>query len=183
MLGCYRFFSVRIRLGRSRRFPLVSRCGGAAALRRDATRRRGARFSGEPIRIALLDRNPLIRQALTALLGRDPRIHLVGDSNDLERCIRYATHRGAQVVLLSAEQDAAVVNQQIASLAALPIGAHVIVVNGEQRPEDVRDAFRAGAFGYLPWSASVTELIEMVADGLSYVLPTTARVMWTHGCS
>lgn len=152
----------------------------AAALRHDATRRRGARFSGEPIRIAVLDRNPLIRQALTALLGRDPRIHLVGDSHDLERCISYATHRGAQVVLLSAEQDAAVVNQQIASLAKLPIGAHVIVLNGEQRPEDVRDAFRAGAFGYLPWSASVSELIEaieMVADGMSYVLPTTAKAL------
>jgi two-component system response regulator NreC len=56
----------------------------------------------------------------------------------------------------------------------------VIVLNGEQRPEEVLEAFRAGAFGYLPWSASVNELIEaieMVADGMSYVLPTTAKAL------
>lgn len=152
----------------------------AAALRSDSTRRRGARFTGEPIRIAILDRNQLMRQALTALLARDPRIHLVGDSCEVEQCITYATDRAAQVVLLPAEPDSAVVIRQIAKLAALPLGPHVIVLNGEQRPEKVLEAFRAGAFGYLPWSASVTELIEaieMVADGMSYVLPTTAKVL------
>ena len=152
----------------------------AAALLSDSTRRRGARFTGEPIRIAVLDRNQLMRQALTALLARDPRIHLVGDSPDLEQCINYATHRAAQVVLLSADPDSATVIRQTTALAALPLGPHVIVLNGEQRPDEVLEAFRAGAFGYLPWSASVTELIEaieMVADGMSYVLPTTAKAL------
>lgn len=154
----------------------------AAALLSESTRRRGARFTGEPIRIAILDRNQLVRQALTALLARDPRIHLVGDSSDLEQCISYATHRAAQVVLLSAEPDSAVVARQIAALTALPQGAHVIVLNDDQRSDEVLGAFRAGAFGYLPWSASVTELmeaIEMVADGMSYLLPTTAKALAT----
>lgn len=163
-------------------FPVESPDALAAALLRDSTRRRGARFTGEPIRIAILDRNQLMRQALSALLARDPRIHLVGDSYDLEQCIEYATHRGAQVVLLSAEPDSAAVIHQISALTALPLAPHVIVLNGEQRPEEVLDAFRAGAFGYLPWSASSTELIEaieMVADGMSYVLPTTAKALAT----
>ncbi|WP_411278916.1 LuxR C-terminal-related transcriptional regulator [Gemmatimonas sp.] len=152
----------------------------AAALLSDSSRRRGARFTGEPIRIAVLDRNQLMRQALTALLARDPRIHLVGDSCELEHCINYATDRATQVVLLAAEPDSAVVIRQITAIAALPLGPHVIVLNGEQRPEKVLEAFRAGAFGYLPWSASVTDLIEaieMVADGMSYVLPTTAKAL------
>lgn len=162
--------------------PAESSDALAAALLSDATRRRGARFPGEPIRIAILDRNQLMRQALTALLARDPRIQLVGDSCDLEQCITYATHRAAQVVLLSAEPDSAAVIRQIRALAVLPLGPHVIVLNREQRSDDVLNAFRAGAFGYLPWSASVTELIEaigMVADGMSYVLPTTAKALAT----
>lgn len=72
--------------------------------------------------------------------------------------------------------------RQVGALAALPLGLHVIVLNSEQQPDEVLDAFRAGAFGYLPWSASVTELIEaieMVADGMSYVLPTTAKALAT----
>jgi len=153
-----------------------------AALLRDSIRRRGVRVTGEPIRIAVLDRNQLIRQALIALLARDARIHLVGDSCDLDRCVDFATHGAAQVVLLSAEQGSADVIRQIATLAALPLGPHVIVLNGEQRPETVLDAFRAGAFGYLPWSASGAELIEaieVVADGMSYVLPTTAKALAT----
>jgi DNA-binding NarL/FixJ family response regulator len=163
-------------------FPVESPDALAAALLSDSTRRRGARFTGEPIRIAVLDRNQLMRQALSALLARDPRIHMVGDSSDLEQCINYATHRAAQVVLLSAEPDSATVIRQITALAALPLGPHVIVLNGEQQPDEVLEAFRAGAYGYLPWSASVTELIEaieMVADGMSYVLPTTAKALAT----
>ena len=155
----------------------------AAALLSDSTRRRGARFTGEPIRIAILDRNQLMRQALTALLARDLRIHLVGDSCDLENCIDFAIHRGAQMVLLSAGPDAKIVIRQISALAALPLGPHVLVLNGEQRPEEVLDAFRAGAFGCLPWSASVTELIDaiaMVANGMSYVQPTTAKALATQ---
>ncbi len=162
--------------------PVESPDALAAALLSDSTRRRGARFTGEPIRVAVLDRHQLLRQALTALLARDPRIHLVGDSCALEQCIDYAKHRAAQVVLLSAEPDDAVVLRQITALSTLPLGPHVIVLNGEQRPETVLDAFRAGAFGYLPWSASGAELIEaieMVADGMSYVLPTTAKALAT----
>ncbi len=158
----------------------------AAVLLSDSTRRRGARFTGEPIRTAVLDQNQLMRQALTSLLARDPRIHLVGDSCDLDQCINFATHRAAQVVVLSAGPDSATVIRQITALAALPIGSHVIVLNGDQRPEDVLEAFRAGAFGYLPWSASVTELIdaiEMVADGMSYVLPTTAKALAAGLCT
>lgn len=152
----------------------------AAALLSNVARRRGARFSGDPIRIALLDRNQLMRRALAALLADDPRINLVGDASDIDQCAAYATHRGAEVVLLSAEQNSAAVIRQITTLAALPSAPHVIVLNGEQRPEEVLEAFRAGAFGYLPWSASVNELIEaieMVADGMSYVLPTTAKAL------
>ncbi len=163
-------------------FPVESPDAFAAALLSDSIRRRGARFTGDPIRIAMLDRNQLMRQALTSLLARDPRIHLVGDSSELEQCINHATHRAAQVVLLSAERDSAVVVRQISALSTLPLAPHVIVLNSEQRPDDVLEAFRAGAFGYLPWSASVTELIEaieIVADGMSYVLPTTAKALAT----
>ena len=166
----------------ARVFSVESPDALTAALRNDATRRRGARFTGEPIRIAVLDRNPLMRQALTALLARDPRIHLVGDSCDLDQCLHYATHRAAQVVLLSAEPDVATVIRQVRALAALPLGPRVLVLNGQQQPDAVLEAFRAGAFGYLPWSASVTDLIEaieMVADGMSYVLPTTAKALAT----
>ncbi len=166
----------------TRDLPVESPDALAAALVSDAIRRRGARFTGEPIRIAVLDRNQLSRQALTALLARDPRLHLVGDSSELEQCISHATHRAAQVVLLSAEPDAAAVIKQVAALAALPLGPHVIVLNGAQHPDEVLEAFRAGAYGYLPWSASFTELIEaieMVADGMSYVLPTTAKALAT----
>lgn len=163
-------------------FPVEAPDALAAALLSDATRRRGARFTGDPIRTAVLDRNQLMRQALTALLARDQRIHVVGDSCDLAQCINHATHRAAQVVLLSAEPDSATVIKQIAALAALPLGPHVIVLNSAQQPDEVLEAFRAGAYGYLPWSASVTELIdaiEMVADGMSYVLPTTAKALAT----
>lgn len=163
-------------------FPVESPDALAAALLSDSTRRRGARFTGDPIRIAVLDRNQLMRQALTALLARDPRIHVVGDSCDLEQCINYATHRAAQVVLLAAEADSATVIKQVTALATLPLGPHVIVLNGQQHPDEVLEAFRAGAFGYLPWSASAEELIEaieMVAGGMSYVLPTTAKALAT----
>lgn len=162
--------------------PVESPDALTTALLSAAARRRGARFTGEPIRVAVLDRNQLMRQALSALLARDPRIHVVGDACDLEQCIDYATHRAVQVVLLSADTDAATMIRQVGALAALPLGLHVIVLNSEQQPDEVLDAFRAGAFGYLPWSASVTELIEaiqMVADGMSYVLPTTAKALAT----
>lgn len=163
-------------------FPVESPDALAAALLSDSARRRGARFTGEPIRTAILDRNQLMRQALTALLARDPRIHLVGDSCELDQCVDFATHRAAQVVLLSADPDSSVVLRQIAALTAIPLPPHVIVLSCEQRPDEVLEAFRAGAFGYLPWSASVTELveaIEVVAEGMSYVLPTTAKALAT----
>ncbi len=162
--------------------PVESSDALVAALLSDSARRRGARFTGDPIRIAILDRHQLTRQAMTALLARDPRIHLIGDSSDLDQCVHYATNRAAQVVLLSADHDSAVVIKQIAALAAIPLRPHVLVLSCEQRPNEVLEAFRAGAFGYLPWSATVTELveaIEMVADGMSYVLPSTAKVLAT----
>ncbi len=166
--------------------PVDSPDALAAALLRDSTRRRGARFTGEPIRLAVLDRNALMRHAFRALLARDPRLQLVGDSCDVEACVGSATQSAAHVVLLSAVPDSAVVLQQVAALTAVPLGPRVIVMNGEQDPENVLAAFRAGAFGYLSWSASATELIEaieMVADGMSYVLPTTAKALAAGLCT
>lgn len=162
--------------------PVASPESLAAVLLSQATRRRGARLSGDPIRVAIFNPNQLMRQALTALLARDPRLHLVGDSGELEQCASYATHRGAQVVLLSAEPDSAVTLRQIAALASIPHGPHVIVLSCEQRADEVLEAFRAGAFGYLPWTVSANELVEaiaLVADGMSYVLPSTAKALAT----
>ena len=152
----------------------------SAALLLNGTFRRGVRPTGDPVRLLLVDDQHLVRHALKALLLKDPRFLLVGDAASADDCARMATQSAAQVVLLSGTMRDGESLKVLQTLAAQLGAAHAIVLGDEDNTEFILDAFRAGAYGFLPRTVSLSELhdaVEAVAAGGTYVLPSTAKIL------
>lgn len=152
---------------------------GATLLTQESVRR-GVRPTGEPVRVFLLDDQPLMREALKALLGADPKLVLVGDSADATECARLASRLAAQVVLINADIGGDACASLVRELRVSAVGARIIAFGRDDRPQFILELFQAGAYGFLPRTVTLDELhdaVDTVAGGGTYLPPSTAKAL------
>jgi DNA-binding NarL/FixJ family response regulator len=104
----------------------------------------------EPIRVALVDDQPLFSAGLKMILRSQPDLELVGDATDGEAAITLVQETRPDVVLMDIRMpvlDGITATQRI--LGSNPTPPKIIVLTTIQHDEAVVRAIQAGAAGFL----------------------------------
>jgi len=116
----------------------------------------------EAIRVLVVNDHAVVRTGLTSILGAESDIKIVGEARDGLEAISQALELKPDVILMDVFMpgcsglEATVVIRQ-----KLP-GARVLIFTVSEREEDLFQALRLGAQGYLLKSATITEVVEAV---------------------
>jgi DNA-binding NarL/FixJ family response regulator len=137
----------------------------------------------ESIRVLVADDHALFRQALRAVLGDEEGVELVGEAGDGEEAVRMATDLAPDVILMDIHMpklqgiDAA---REIS--AALP-STKIVMLTVSDEQDDVFDAIKAGASGYLLKEVDPGEIANAVREihaGHSLLSPAVASKLVTE---
>jgi DNA-binding NarL/FixJ family response regulator len=131
----------------------------------------------KPLRVLLVDDQLLFREGLATLLSVRPEIEVVGEAaNGLEALERTAVLR-PQVVLMDLRMPVLNGVEATRRLHAAHPEVRVVALTTFDDDEDVFEALRAGALGYLLKDVSSDKLVEAIraaAKGESFLQPSVA---------
>jgi DNA-binding NarL/FixJ family response regulator len=135
------------------------------------------------ITVALIDDQALVRAGLRALLEHDPDLRVVGEAEDGRGGLALVHNLRPQVVLMDIRMpgmDGLAATRAIVSDAGLT-ATRVVVLTTFDEDEQIDEAIRAGAAGYLLKDIAPDELrraVHVVAGGEALLAPAiTRRVM------
>ena len=132
------------------------------------------------IRVLIVDDHAVVRAGLHLLLDAEDDIETVGEAGDARQAIFEARSTKPDVVLMDVVLgDESGIDLTPELLREQP-QARVLVLSMQDDPRYVREAFAAGAHGYVLKEAADTELVTAVrevARGGSYVNPALGARM------
>ena len=126
------------------------------------------------IRVLVVDDHAVVRTGLRRILDAEPDIETVGEAPNAERAVYEAMELNPDVVLLDLFMPGkSGIEGMPAVLQAVP-EAKVLVLSMQDDPRYVREAFDAGASGYVLKEAADAEVVaavRSVAAGERYLHP------------
>lgn len=132
------------------------------------------------LRIMLVDDQSLFREALRTLLTLQPDFDIVAEAENGERALALAKAHKPDVILMDLRMPVmGGVEATRRVLAAAP-ATKVVVLTTFEEDEEIFEAMRAGALGYLLKACSAEKLSESVraaAKGTSVLEPSVAARM------
>jgi two-component system response regulator NreC len=137
-------------------------------------------MSETPIRVLIVDDHPVVRSGLRKVLESETDIEVVGEAGDARHAVFETRATKPDVILMD------VVMPGESGIEAIPAVLHdapeakVLIVSMQDDPNYVREAFDAGAVGYILKEAADTDVVAAVrevAAGRSYVHPTLGARM------
>jgi len=137
----------------------------------------------EPVRVLVVDDDPLVRAALAMVLGGAEDLALVGEATDGDEVPAAVERCSPDVVLMDIRMprtDGLTATEQ---LLAGPGAPEVIVLTTFDADEQVLRALRAGASGFLVKDtppAAIVEAVRRVAAGEPMLSPTVTRQLIAH---
>ena len=134
----------------------------------------------QPIRVAIIDDQEMVRQGFGALLGAQPDITVVGDAADGDAAVELVRRTRPHVPLMDIRMPR--MNGLDATRAVLARqgddNPRVIMLTTFDADEYVFAALRAGASGFLLKDASAEDLVQavrIVAAGEALLAPSVTR--------
>jgi DNA-binding NarL/FixJ family response regulator len=121
--------------------------------------------SGGTVRVVLVDEHALFREGLGLALAGIDDIDVAGEAVDGEDAVVVALRLRPDVLVMDVRMPEGSGAGAIAHIRATRPDTKVLVLTGSQDDEDLLDAVRSGATGYLLKDASV----EAVADAIRAV--------------
>jgi DNA-binding NarL/FixJ family response regulator len=126
------------------------------------------------IRVLVVDDHAIVRSGLRRVLDAEPDIETVGEAPSAERAVFEAIEHRPDVVLMDVVmQGTSGIEGMPAVLQAVP-DTKVLILSMQDDPRYVREAFDAGASGYVLKEAADTEVVSAVravAAGERYLHP------------
>lgn len=116
-----------------------------------------------PVRVVIVDDDPLVRSALRMMLGGRDDMFVIGEGSDPRSGVDAAIRLGADVVLmdlnLESDRDGIWATAQLAEKAP---GVAVVVLTALNTDDRILEALRAGATSFLLKDASPEEIVGAV---------------------
>ncbi len=138
-------------------------------------------IAGRPIRVLVVDDDALVRSALTMMLdgaGGDPGISVVGEAGDGAAVPDAIAAHAPDVVLMDIRMPRVDGITATRRLRQRPEAPHVIVLTTYDTDDNLLEALRAGADGFLLKDAPpdrIVEAIGRVMDGDPILAPSLTR--------
>lgn len=123
-----------------------------------------SRETTDVIRILIADDHPVVRAGLASMLATYPDLEVVGSVPDGNQTISTLVKKQVDVLLLDLRMPALNGIETLRALKQLKSPPRVIVLTSYESDDDVYEAIRAGAHGYLVKASSVEEMIDAIHD-------------------
>jgi DNA-binding NarL/FixJ family response regulator len=140
-------------------------------------------LSEAPIRIVLCDDHAVVRAGLRRLLEDEPGFDVVGEAATAEDAIRLVGTTRPDVVLMDLSLPGDDGISATRCIRAEHPRTHVLVLTMHDDVAYLREAFAAGAAGYVVKKAADVELVaalRTVASGDTYVHPNLGAALLNH---
>ena len=131
-----------------------------------------------PIRVLLVDDQPMIRTGFRFILEAEPDLSVVGESGDGAAAVEDTRALQPDVVLMDIRMPRMDGVEATRTIVGSGLPAKVIILTTFDLDEHVVDALRAGASGFLVKdgpAASLIDAIRVVATGEAVIAPRVTR--------
>ena len=131
----------------------------------------------EAIRVMICDDHALFRRGLVMVLESEDGVEVVGEAEDGDEAIRKATELAPDVVLMDVRMPRVSGIEATRAIAEVVPTTKILMLTVSDEEEDLYDAIKAGANGYLLKEISIEEVataIRTVVSGQSLISPSMA---------
>jgi DNA-binding NarL/FixJ family response regulator len=138
------------------------------------------------IRVIVVDDHAVVRAGLRRVLDAEPDIETVAEAADAERAVFEAIASTPDVVLLDVMMPGKTGIEGLPALLQAVPAAKVLVLSMQDDPRYVREAFEAGASGYVLKEAADSEVVgavRAVAGGERYLHPALGAKLFAAEAS
>ena len=133
--------------------------------------------SQQRIRIVLVEDHAILREGLSALLGIEPDLEVVGDAADAETALAILSARTPQLVITDITLKGRTGIGWVTALRAQHPNTRVLVLTAHDTEEYIRATLNAGAHGYVlkdSGRGDLLQAIRTVVAGSQYLCPSVA---------
>lgn len=140
----------------------------------------------EPIRTLIVDDHALFRRGLEIVLVTEPDIEVVGEASDGAEAVAKAGESLPDVVLMDIKMPRSSGIEACRAIKDIAPSARIIILTMSDEEEDLFDAIKAGATGYLLKDIpldQVAEAVRSVHGGQPLISPSMAGKLLTEFAS
>ena len=141
------------------------------------------RTDGDAIRVMICDDHALFRRGLIMVLESEEGMDVVGEAEDGEEAIQKAEQLAPDVVLMDVRMPKVSGIAATRAIADVIPTAKILMLTVSDEEDDLYDAIKAGATGYLLKEISIEEVasaIRSVVSGQSLISPSMASKLLTE---
>ena len=142
-----------------------------------------ARGVPDPIRVLIVDDHALFRRGLEMVLAEEPDIELVGEASDGTEAVAKAGEALPDVILMDIRMPKSSGIEACRAMKEVAPSAKIVMLTISDEEEDLFEAIRAGASGYLlkdiPYD-EVADVVRAVHGGQSLINPSMAAKLLTE---
>lgn len=119
---------------------------------------------GDPIRILIADDHQLVRQGLVALLSVKPGVEVVGQAENGAKAVELAHSLNPDIILMDLLMPGKNGIEATREIKSDNPDARILIITSFAEDENVYQAIKAGALGYLLKDSSPQELMQAIHD-------------------
>ena len=118
----------------------------------------------EPVRILIADDHELVRQGLVALLSVKPGVEVIGQAKDGVEAVAMANSLRPDIILMDLLMPRKNGIEATREIKTENPDARILIITSFAEDENVYQAIKAGALGYLLKDSSPQELMQAIHD-------------------
>jgi DNA-binding NarL/FixJ family response regulator len=122
----------------------------------------GSEAPGTAIRLLIADDDPMIRLTLSALIGKESDLELVGEAEDADQAIELAARRRPDVVLLDFNMPGGGGVRAATEIREANPNIKLVAVSADDSQGAQYDMSRAGAVGYVVKGSPDEEIVRVI---------------------